>query len=459
MDSQILLKIITADAESHKYLLSKSTQQSNSSNASLKHHRQTHPATPSKQPLSSHLTLSHTASHLRSSLHRLKRRMWCVMRSAVGRGRVDHFPVDSDTSSWTYPPYSGTITSGRLHGRGTIDMKAGLAASIIAYTYLYKYRSHLSGSIALFAVSDEETGGKWGTKYLLEDERWRGDCMINAEPGGTGTIRFAEKGTLRLTFEVRTEGAHGAYTHLSETYIYPLLYTQLHPFEEVLIRALSGASATLLAAHLITTLHTTISSLVPNLTPSLVEYMSQPSVLSAIDAAMGPGASSIALKPTLNIGTIHGGLKVNMIPSYCVFEADIRMPIGLTRDDVLPLINEILKEYPNVSVQVQEAASHPAAGCAHDHPMVDILARSAVRVRGGHEDGKGDGDREMKKPVAIPSMGATDCKFYRYRGIPAYVFGVSPKGMAAKDESVDVQEFLDVVRTHALAAWEYLGGK
>jgi len=40
--------------------------------------------------------------------------------------------------------------------------------------------------------------------------------MINAEPGGTDTIRFAEKWTLRLTFEVRTGGAHGAYTHRSE---------------------------------------------------------------------------------------------------------------------------------------------------------------------------------------------------------------------------------------------------
>lgn len=77
-------------------------------------------------------------------------------------------------------------------------MKAGLAASIIAYTYLHRYRSHLSGNIALCAVSDEETGGKYGTKYLLEDPRWCGDFMVNAEPGGTDTIRFAEKGTLRF---------------------------------------------------------------------------------------------------------------------------------------------------------------------------------------------------------------------------------------------------------------------
>ncbi|PVH84724.1 putative acetylornithine deacetylase [Cadophora sp. DSE1049] len=423
MDSQTLLKIITADAESHISFLQRLTQ------------------TPSPNPPGDTLQAASVITSFLKS-HDITPEIIAPSPEApnvvcdaecggegkrlVLNGHIDHFPV-GDTSDWEHPPYSGTITAGRLHGRGTIDMKAGLAASIIAYTYLYRYRSHLSGSIALCAVSDEETGGKWGTKYLLEDERWRGDCMINAEPGGTGTIRFAEKGTLRLTFEVRTEGAHGAYTHRS-------------------------ASTTLLAAHLITTLHTSISSLVPNLPPSLDEYMSQPSVLAAIDAAMGPGASSMALKPTLNIGTIHGGLKVNMIPSYCVFEADIRMPIGLSREDVLPVIDEILKEYPNATVEVQEAASNPAAGCEHDHPMVDILARNAVRFRSGIGE-------EDKNPVAIPSMGATDCKFYRYRGIPAYVFGVSPEGMAAKDESVDVQEFLDVVRTHALAAWEYLGGK
>lgn len=292
-------------------------------------------------------------------------------------------------------------------------MKAGTAASVIAYTYLHRYREHLKGTIVLCAVSDEETGGKWGTKFLLEDERWRGDCMINAEPGGVGTIRFAEKGTLRLTFEVRTEGAHGAHLHRSE-------------------------SATRIAAKLIGEL-AAVEDIKPALDPELKEYMKRPEVREAIDAAMGKGAADITLKPTLNIGTIHGGLKVNMIPDLCVFEADIRMPIGLKRDEVLAVIHGILEQYPEATVKVQEAASNPAAGCAHDHPMVDILARNAAVVMKG-----------KKKPVAIPSLGATDCKFYRYKDIPAYVFGVSPETMAARDESVDVQEFLDVVRTHAL---------
>ena len=300
-------------------------------------------------------------------------------------------------------------------------MKAGTAASVIAYSYIHKYRSHLKGSVALCAVSDEETGGKWGSKYLLEleDGRWRGDVMIDAEPGGLGTIRFAEKGTLRLTFNVTTQGAHGAYLHKSK-------------------------SATRIAAQLINTL-AAIEDIVPDIDEELRRYLEKRDVRKAIDDAMGDGAADIMLVPTLNIGTIHGGLKVNMIPDKCVFEADIRIPIGLPTSLVMEQIQRITSLYPEADVSIQAAASNPAASSDPGHPMVDILARSAEKVG-------------CRRPVAIPSMGATDCKFWRYKEVPAFVFGVSPESMAAKDESVSVEEFLTVVKTHALAAWEYLGG-
>lgn len=333
-------------------------------------------------------------------------------------GHIDVFPV-GDGADWSRSPWSGEVIDGRLHGRGTVDMKAGTAASVIAYSYIHKYRKHLKGSVALCTVSDEETGGKWGTKYLLEDTRWRGDCMIDGEPGGVGTIRFAEKGTLRLTFTVKTEGAHGAYLHRTK-------------------------SATRIAAALINEL-AIIEDIVPDLEPTLEEYMKRADVRTAIDESMGTGAADIALVPTLNIGTIHGGLKVNMIPGNCIFEADIRLPMGLKAEQVMDVIHGVLKKYPEATVDIQQAASNPAAFCAHDHSMVNILAKHAEKFTG-------------KAPLAIPSLGATDCKFYRYKDIPAYVYGVSPESMAARDESVSVEEFLTVLKTHALAAWEYLGG-
>ncbi len=60
--------------------------------------------------------------------------------------------------------------------------------------------------------------------------------MINAEPGGLGTIRYAEKGTLRLNFEIRTEGDHSAYLHRSKsaTRIAAQLICELAKIEEII---------------------------------------------------------------------------------------------------------------------------------------------------------------------------------------------------------------------------------
>jgi len=122
------------------------------------------------------------------------------------------------------------------------------------------------------------------------------------------------------------------------------------------------------------------------------------------------------------------------------------LPIGMDRQQVMSCVqDEILQDFPQVKVQVQEAASNPPNYCKEDHPMVGIMQRNAQSVAG-------------RLPIAIPGLGATDCKFWRYEGVPAYVFGVSPKGMAAVDESVLIEEFLAVVKAHAASAWDYLGG-
>src|SRR4029079_6524086 len=80
------------------------------------------------------------------------------------------------------------------------------------YIYLSEIRDQLKGTLTLTAVSDEETGGEWGTGYLMEHHpNVRGDCVINAEPSSPGTIRFGETGPLWLTMRGATHGGHGAY--------------------------------------------------------------------------------------------------------------------------------------------------------------------------------------------------------------------------------------------------------
>ena len=88
-------------------------------------------------------------------------------RNLVLNGHIDHFPVN-DSDQWQRDPYSGDIEDGSIHGRGAVDMKAGTAASIIAFTYIHRFKEQLSGQCTLEVVSDEETGGKYGTKYLVD---------------------------------------------------------------------------------------------------------------------------------------------------------------------------------------------------------------------------------------------------------------------------------------------------
>jgi len=96
-------------------------------------------------------------------------------------------------------------------------MKCGTTASIFTFLYLHELREELYGRLTLSAVSDEETFGPWGARYLSEHHpEVFGDCCLNGEPSSPWTLRFGEKGPLWLEFTVRTRGAHGAYTHLSK---------------------------------------------------------------------------------------------------------------------------------------------------------------------------------------------------------------------------------------------------
>ena len=73
------------------------------------------------------------------------------------------------------------------------------------------------------------------------------------------------------------------------------------------------------------------------------------------------GAADVALRVTVNVGVVRGGLKVNMMPGDCAVEVDVRLPFGVDRAGVLTEIAEILKSYPEATLEVQEAASNPAS--------------------------------------------------------------------------------------------------
>jgi succinyl-diaminopimelate desuccinylase len=331
----------------------------------------------------------------------------------VLNGHMDVFPADEVNEKWTQDPWGGAIVDGKIYGRGVADMKAGTSASVFTFHYLHRVREHLKGKLTLTAVSDEETFGPWGARYLMDHAEVHGDCLLNGEPSSPLTIRFGEKGPLWLKITIQTKGAHGAYTHLTP-------------------------SATKLAAKLIIDLEE-LTALQPSVPVDVADALAGSA--AQIDEAQGPGAKDILQHVTVNIGVIHGGLKVNIVPGTCVIEADIRLPAGMAKDQVMAAVHRILARYPEATME--EINFSAPSFCDPNHEMVGIVRANATALG-------------RPAPAPIISLGGTDARLWRQRGIPAFVHGPFPRGMAQADEHVEIEEFLHIVKMHVFSAFDYL---
>src|SRR5262245_33718887 len=290
-------------------------------------------------------------------------------RHLVLNGHIDVFPV-GEARGWTIDPWGGELIDGRIYGRGACDMKAGTTASIFAYLLLHRLRTRLNGRLTLTAVSDEETFGPWGARYLLEHlPEVRGDAMLNGEPSGLHNVRFGEKGSLWLAFAVRTPGAHGAYTHKSP-------------------------SATKIACRLIGELEA-VTQVPVNMPRPVADVLER--AAPGMERSMGKGGSQIIPAVTLNIGTIHGGLKVNMVPGECRFEADIRLPVGVERSDLDAVIERLLQSCPEATVE--ELNYSPPSWCDPDGELINIVRRNVQALNG-------------TDPMPTISLGGTDARLW-----------------------------------------------
>jgi succinyl-diaminopimelate desuccinylase len=328
-------------------------------------------------------------------------------------GHIDVFPV-GDGAGWTQQPWGGELVDGRIYGRGACDMKCGTTAAILTFLYLRELRAELHGRLTLSAVSDEETFGPYGARYLFQHHpEVIGDSCLSGEPSSPWTLRFGEKGPLWLEFTVRTKGAHGAYTHASK-------------------------SATALAAKIIGALEALEDIPAPeasNLAAALDE------AAPAIDRAQGAGAARITRRVTVNPGVVRGGLKVNMVASECTFEVDIRLPNGLDAPQILAEVDKIVASYPEASYR--QILYNPPSWCPPDTEMAQLVRANAKEVTG-------------IDPTPVISLGGTDTRLWRYKDIPAIVYGPSPTGMGSVDEHVTVEEFFHVVQCHVLSAYDYM---
>jgi acetylornithine deacetylase/succinyl-diaminopimelate desuccinylase-like protein len=334
-------------------------------------------------------------------------------RQLVFNGHLDTFPIGDDLA-WTVPPLGGVVASGRLYGRGTADMKGGIAASLVAAQVLAERRRDWPGEIVLTLAGDEETMGTLGTRWLLDNIRYaRGDAMICGDAGSPQIVRFGEKGLLWLDIEATGSPAHGAHVHRG-------------------VNAIDRLRAALDALKRLETL--------PIDAPL--------AVTDAIEAARavseplsGEGESDTLRRVTVNIGTIAGGTSPNLVPSSATASADIRLPVGVSTDLIESRVRECLGEIDGISWRITRRYEPRFTDL--DHAIVRAVVGAATQVL-------------RQSPVVNMRVGGSDARLYRMDGIPSVVYGLTPFNMGGPDEHILIDELVAVATVHALAAFDFL---
>ena len=137
-------------------------------------------------------------------------------------GHTDVVPP-GDTGDWKSDPFEPDIRGEHVYGRGSADMKSGLAAMLVAVErFLAEYPDH-PGSIAFLITSDEEGRARDGTLKVMEALTGRGEqidwCVIGEPSSHTelgDVVRIGRRGSLSGMLEVRGVQGHVAYPHLAD---------------------------------------------------------------------------------------------------------------------------------------------------------------------------------------------------------------------------------------------------
>lgn len=334
-------------------------------------------------------------------------------RRLVMNGHLDTGPV-VETARWTVPPFGGVATDDRIYGRGIADMKAGIAANVMAMRILSEFREHLRGELVLMLVADEGTGGRHGTQHVLAKRpELVGNAMLSGDVGSPRVARIGEKGFVWIEIEAQGKSAAGAHPHLGDNAI---------------VRLMSALNAIM-----------NIENQEAPIPASMRSTIGKAAPLS--EALNGLGETHTLTSNTVNIGMIQGGIRINNVPSKASARVDIRMPPGSSVAVVRTMIEQALGDLPNV--RWRELDSAEPNWTMPDADIVATVARNAEAVLG--------------EAIGVSIRpGFSDGRFFRQRNVPTVVYGVTPQNGNAPDEHVLVEELEQVFKVHALSAFDYL---
>lgn len=305
-------------------------------------------------------------------------------------------------SSWSFDPYSGDVVDGWLRGRGSADMKAGVAAMIAAACAVVA-AGPFPGRLVVAALVDEE-GLMLGAKHFAASAlAAEVDGAICCEPEA-GEICAVSKGAIRLRVTFTGTMAHGAMPQHARN---PL------PVAARYVLAVEQVQADLLAGH--------------GVHEHLGEAYLTPTVLTGGDTD-----------------------QINVIPAQATVCLDIRTVPAVDHAALVQRLCDLAVTTgadTGVSASVEVVDDRPAVDTPTSHPMIQALAAAHTAVTG-----------EPAVYGGVP--GATDGTILtRDAGIPTVVYGPGGKWIAHRaDEQVEVAELLRCADVYAVAAHRYLHG-
>ena len=310
---------------------------------------------------------------------------------------VDVVPIGEE-AAWTHAPFGGEIDGGRVYGRGAGDDKASVTAQVMAGVALARAGLPLDGALIVTTVADEETGGRQGAGYLVEQGHVEADYVIVGEQT-RGEICVGERGGAGVGVTV-----YGATGHAAT------------PWKGV--NAIEGMALV-------------ITALQRALWP----------VLAARQHPYFPGS-------TATISLIEGGVKTNVIPDRCSIHIDRRILPGETPEEAAAEIRQVAEQAANavngLRVEVVLKSGRTAIESDPASPVGRAL-QEATRFIG-------------REPVITGFFAGTDGRHFAPRGWPTLIVGPGdPSTAHTPDEWVGVDEVLEVTRLYALAALALLG--
>ena len=321
------------------------------------------------------------------------------------QGHVDVVPA---TGSWSRPPFGGDVADGYVWGRGALDMKSGVAMMLAAFLQTAEADTPPPGDVVLCLLSDEEAGGDYGARFVVENhaELFDGVRYAIGEFGGftmdVAGRRFypmmvAEKQLCSLRATLRGPAGHGSL-----------------PVRDGAMGRLGRLLAALdrgrLPVHVTPPVRSMIEAIAAEAPPATripLQGLLRPRLTDTVLGRLGDRAKlfDALLHNTASATVVRGGHAHNVIPGEVSVDLDCRLLPGFGPDDV----TRELRTLAGVEIDIEVLRFDPGPP-APDMTLFDTLGGILRELD------------PAARPVPLLLPGVTDGRFFARLGIQTYGF-------------------------------------